>query len=60
MDRRTDGGILSFELSPLARCMRINSNNERPRLTESDWEWSQSQEQRGERNGEECETGRTE
>ena len=47
---RTDGGIISFELSPLARCMRINSNKERPRLTESDWEWSQSQEKRGERN----------
>ena len=46
---RTHGGIISFELSPLERCMRVNSNKERPRLTESDWEWVQSQEERGER-----------
>ena len=46
---RTDGGIISFELSPLARCMRINSNKGCPRVAESDSEWSQSQEKRGER-----------
>ena len=46
---RTDAGIISFELSPLKRCMRINSNKGCPRATESDWEWSQSQEERGER-----------
>ena len=48
-DARTHGGIISFELSPLARCMRINSNRDCPRVTESDWEWNQSQEKRGER-----------
>jgi hypothetical protein len=48
-DARTDAGIISFELSPLKRCMRINSNKGCPRVTESDWEWSQSQEKRGER-----------
>ena len=48
-DARTHGGIISFELSPLERCMRINSNKMCPRVTESDWEWGQSQERRGER-----------
>ena len=48
-DARTHGGIISFELSPLKRCMRINSNKGGPRVTESDWEWNQSQEKRGER-----------
>ena len=48
-DARTHGGIISFELSPLKRCMRINSNKGCPRVTESDWEWNQSQEKRGER-----------
>jgi len=46
---RTDGGIISFELSPLARCMRINSTKGCSRVAESDWEWNQSQEKRGER-----------
>ena len=46
---RTHGGIISFELSPLARCMRINLNKGCPRVTESDWEWNQSQEKREER-----------
>ena len=35
-DGRTHGGIISFELSPLKRCMRINSNKGCPRVTESD------------------------
>ena len=46
---RTHGGIISFELSPLGRCIGINSNKGRLRVTESDWEWVQSQEERGER-----------
>ena len=33
-DARTHGGIISFELSPLKRCMRINSNKGCPRVTE--------------------------
>ena len=33
---RTHRGIISFELSPLERCMRINSNGGCPRVTESD------------------------
>ena len=48
-DARTHGGIISFELSPLKRCMRINSNKGCPRVTESDWEWNQSQQRREER-----------
>ena len=46
---RTHGGIISFELSPLTRCMRINSTKGCSRVVESDWEWNQSQEKRGER-----------
>ena len=38
---RTHGGIMSFELSPLKRCMRINSNKGRPGMTETDREWNQ-------------------
>ena len=34
-DARTHGGIISFELSPLKRCMRINSNKGCPRVIES-------------------------
>ena len=48
-DARMHGGIVSFEFSPPERCMRINSIRGRPRVTESDWEWSRSQEKRGER-----------
>ena len=53
-DGRTDGGIISFELSPLARCMRINSNKGCPRVTESEIRARRREER------EECETGRTE
>ena len=50
-DARTRGGIIRFELSPLKRCMRINSSKGCPGVTESDWEWSQRQEEeRGGRN----------
>ena len=48
-DGRTHGGIISFKLSPLKRFMKINSKG-CPRVAESDWEWSQSQEKRRERN----------
>ena len=46
---RTHGAIISFELSPLVRCMRINSNKGCPGVTENDWDWNQSQEEIGER-----------
>ena len=42
----------------LVRCTSISSNKKCPRLTERDWETSQSQKKRGET--EECEKGRTE
>ena len=48
-DARTHRGIISFELSPLTRCMRINSNKGCSRVAESDWDWNQSQEEIGER-----------
>ena len=51
---RTDGGIISFELSPLAGCMRINSNKGSPRVTESGIR------ARGREEREECGIGRTE
>ena len=48
-DARTHGGIISFELSPLARCMKIKSTKGCPRVTEIDWEWSPNQDNRWER-----------
>ena len=65
-DARTDGwthgGIISFGLSSLARCMRIHSNKGCPRVAESDRELLRVESgirarRREER--EECETGRT-
>ena len=52
-DARTDGGIIGFELSPLARCMRIRCVQEWQRVIESGVRPMRREERQ------ECETGRT-